>query len=442
MKSLFSRTKAATPRASSVRLSSNVKSDLLTELSGVDDGIPVTEAQAMSVPAFALSVGLISELISQLPLRLMRRTEKDVEVVTDHQFYDVWDMPAGASRPSFTGMSMTKWSLQKALIFGNAYIRIWHADNGKIVRRLEPIDPRRVTLEVTRGEVVYKIAPSSSVQGDMIERRVKPKDIIHIRGRYLDAEGYCGVSALQILKTTLKICLAQNRHARDSLIGKNIHRWITVRNDNPEGGGIDDETAREIEQQFNIDDNSVPVIDDSVEVHTEKMLNTELQFSEGRAAQILEISRVMGVPPPLVHHLAGVTAWGSGLNNILSMFIKGTLLPWAAAIEGAMGATLLTRDERKAGYYFDFDMSALYRGEAKDRALIYRQLVDGGLMSVAEARRQEGFSFVDGTEGLLPPKSNPPITEPKPKSEPGEPVTDPEDTPSDLGANPPLRIVK
>jgi len=418
------------------RLASSVKQELLRDYIGFVEGKEVTEAQAMSVPAYALSVGLISELIAQLPLRLMKRTDVDVQVVTDHLFYDVWQMPAGDSRPTFTGASLVKWALQKALVYGNAYIEVRRVDGGRTLRRLIPIDPRRVTVKVTTsGEVVYEIGPPQdyTTQSDLTVRTLPARDIIHIRGRFLDAEGICGVSTLSILKSTLNICIEQNRHARDSLSGGNINRYITIEDTDPQSEGLDEETIRAIKSEFNSaqTDNTVPVLDSSVKVNTDKYTNTEAQFDESRRNQVLEISRVMGVPPPLINSMSGITAWGSGLSNILSMFIKGTLLPIADNFERAIGAHLLTREERRGGYYFDLDMAALYRGEAKDRALIYRQLVDGGIMSVAEARQREGLPHVEGTDGLLPPKNNPPITEPEPKSAPGDDMPSPEDTPTE-----------
>jgi len=380
----------------------------------------------MTVPSFNLAVCLIADSISTLPLRIKRREERDVVVVEEHPFYDVYRRPV-ADRPGFTGAMLLRSVLQQTAIHGNAYLEQVRVGGSRKLMKLMPIDQSRVSLEIDGERAVYKVGPRD-VQGKSIggERKLSPPDIIHIRGRYLDAEGWCGVSTLTTLRNTLNIALAQNRHARDSLVGGNLSGFLSAAD-----GELGDESMKEIADVFNSPgwDNKIPIIADAVKWTSMRGNNVEAQFDQSRSAQVIEIGRAFNIPPHLMLHVSGISNWGSGLSMMADAFARYTLSPWAERIENAFDASLLTEAERQSGMFFEFDFTRLLRGAAKDRALIYRQLVDGGLMTVAEARQQEGLRYIDGTDDLRESDGQP-IDEPEPKDNPGDSPPSPTDSPT------------
>lgn len=407
----------------------DVKAQLFAEaFGGITGGKAVTEAQAMSVPAFNLAVNLISESIAMLPLKLKRRDGCGAVIVEDHPFYDVFDMPCGDKRPGFTGPMLLKAVIQTAVIHGNAYLVQIRVNNKKKLRSLKPISPDRVSLEVENDSAKYKVEPrqDNGKTSNGKTRMLSPPDIIHIRGRYVDAEGWSGVSTLQTLKSTLNVCLAQNRHARESLVGGNLKGFIS-----PEAGVFGDQTLTDIGEVFNSPDwdNKIPVISEAMKFTPYTKDNVAQQFDQSRSAQVIEIGRAFNIPPHLMLHVSGISNWGSGLQQMAQSFSRYTLSPWAERIENAFNASLLTADERKSGLFFEFDFSRLLRGTPNERAMFYQSGIASGWMSPAEARQAEGMVEREGCDDLKP------VTEVKPpdSAPPGgeRPPNDPQPAPAE-----------
>jgi len=382
---------------------SSVKEALWADAFGdVAGGKAVSETSAMSIPAFNLAVNLISESIAMLPLRLKRREECGEVVIKDHPFYEVFDMPCGNNRPGFTGPMLLKAVIQAAAIHGNAYLEQIRVGSGRKLRLLKPISPNRVSLEIEGESAKYKVEPrqlDGTASNGGVARTIYPPDIIHIRGRYVDSEGWEGISVLHTLRSTLNVCLAQNRHARESLVGGNLKGFIS-----PDAGVFGEQTLNDIGAVFNNPDwdNKIPVISEAMKFTPYTKDNVSQQFDQSRSAQVIEIGRAFNIPPHLMLHVSGISNWGSGLQQMAQAFSKYTLSPWAERIENAFTASLLTNDERKDGLFFEFDFSRLLRGTPNERALFYQTAISSGWMSPAEARQAEGMVEREGCDDLKP----------------------------------------
>jgi HK97 family phage portal protein len=119
------------------------------------------------------------------------------------------------------------------------------------------------------------------------------------------------------------------------------------------------------------------------------------QLLETRRFTIEEICRWFDVPPVLVHH-SNVTTWGTGVEQIIDGFYKFTVRPMLVSIEQAVRKRVMTPAQR-ARMSVEFNLDALLRGSAKDRAELYAKLVQNGLMSRNEGRQLEN----------LPPDASP-----------------------------------
>jgi len=86
------------------------------------------------------------------------------------------------------------------------------------------------------------------------------------------------------------------------------------------------------------------------------------------------------------------------------------LAPWAERIEQALECQLLTREERRAGYYIKHNLTSLLRGATKDRGEYFsRALGAGGApawMTQDEVRALEDLNPKGGEASQLPIATN------------------------------------
>ena len=127
------------------------------------------------------------------------------------------------------------------------------------------------------------------------------------------------------------------------------------------------------------------------------------QILETRKFTVEEICRWFDVPPVMVHH-SNVTAWGSGIEQIVDGFYKLTIRPMLVNIEQATRKRVMTPRQR-ASMTAEFSLDALLRGSLKDRMEIYAKAVQNGIYDRNEARQLENLPPREGA-GDLTAQSN------------------------------------
>lgn len=115
----------------------------------------------------------------------------------------------------------------------------------------------------------------------------------------------------------------------------------------------------------------------------------EQQLLETRNYGIEEVCRWFDVPPILVHH-SNVTAWGSGIEQIVDGFHKLTIRPLLVSIEQAIRKRIMTAKQR-ATMAVEFNQDALLRGSLKDRMEIYSKATQNGVFTRNECRQYENL---------------------------------------------------
>ena len=122
------------------------------------------------------------------------------------------------------------------------------------------------------------------------------------------------------------------------------------------------------------------------------------QLLETRRFSVEELCRWFGVPPVLVGH-SNVTAWGSGIEQLIDGFYKFTVRPALVRIEQAVTKRVLTPAQR-ARYTVEFSFDALLRASLKDRMEIYAKGAQNGIVTRNECRQLENLPPIDGGDQL------------------------------------------
>lgn len=122
------------------------------------------------------------------------------------------------------------------------------------------------------------------------------------------------------------------------------------------------------------------------------------QLLETRKLSVEECCRWMDVPPVLVHH-SNVTAWGSGVEQIIEGWYKLTIRPMLVGIEQAVRKRVMTPAQRTR-LTAELSFDALLRASLKDRVEIYGKQAQNGLKTRNEIRQLENDPPIDGADEL------------------------------------------
>lgn len=119
----------------------------------------------------------------------------------------------------------------------------------------------------------------------------------------------------------------------------------------------------------------------------------EAQFLESRKFQNTEIARIFNVPPALIYVDSEVKYSNFEHQNL--MFGQHTILPWCELGEQAMRSTLLLPNEEDR-YFFNYDLSGLYKADMKTRADYIDKMIKSGVMAPNEGREMVGLNPKEG----------------------------------------------
>jgi len=131
--------------------------------------------------------------------------------------------------------------------------------------------------------------------------------------------------------------------------------------------------------------------------------SVDMQFTEMRAFQVLEISRALGVPPTLMMELGRAT-WANA-EEMSQTFLAFTILPRMKLWQGAV-ARLLSVDEQ-AQYYAEFMIDELVKADIAARFAAYSQAIASRILNPNEARAKENMAPYDGGDEFANPNITP-----------------------------------
>lgn len=127
----------------------------------------------------------------------------------------------------------------------------------------------------------------------------------------------------------------------------------------------------------------------------------DAQLLESKSFQAEDICRIYRVPQHLIQLL------GHSTNNNIEQqsleFVMYTMLPIFKRWEENINMQLLTDQERRSGYYVEFNMAALLRGDAVSRATAYATGRQWGWLSVNDIRKLENMPSIPNGDIYLSP---------------------------------------
>lgn len=363
-------------------------------------GVTVGELSSLGVSAVWRAVTVLSAAIANLPLK----TYRDVDDGSSLQVNSFLDDPAGFE--SMTPFEWVETIMAHLLLHGNAFLLHVYGGAGQIVGLL-PVHPNAVGILLDPDVPGGKIFQVTLRDGQVLA--LTAVDLTHIPGMTTDPNGR-GLSPISIARNSLGTSIAADRSAA-RLFGNGmlISGLVTPLED------LTEEEAVQIKEGLRAKilgvDNAgdVAVINRQLKFEKWSMTPEDSQFIESRSFQIDEVARIFGVPPHLLMEMTKQSSWGTGLIEQNQAWARYTLAGWTTRIEQRL-SRLLPKPR-----YCKFDYSGLLRPTPGEEVNLLLAQVNGGLITVNEARDVLNRPPIEESELRLPPGQTP--AEPVPAQE-------------------------
>lgn len=349
-------------------------------------GVMVTPQTALTFSAFYAGIRVITEDLASLPLAMFRRLPGGgSELVPDHPVtYFFNRSPDGEC----TDLNWRESWYGHSLGWGNGYAEIEWSSSGEPLglHLIHPsvIIPKR---RQDNGKLYYELSTADAISAPRGQRFAAPYRILHLA--MLGFNGIVGYSLVALMRELIGTGKSQEQYAA-SRFG----------NASDPGGVI--ELARQMKpdaiknlresinlvHQGSAAAHKVMILEEGMKWVQNNMSPRESQMIEARQFQVVDMCRVLRLPP---WKLADYSQ--AHLDNIEASnedYVISCLGPFAIRAEKTIDFKLLTEEEWAAGFYAKHDFRRLLLRTAKDKAEFYQKMFQIGYYTVDEIKALEG----------------------------------------------------
>ena len=315
---------------------------------------------------------------AQLSPKIFRKLPNgDREEAPNHWAWRLWREAPGADWNPFEFAERLSNDLD---CHGNFYAL--KVKKGETITELVPLDPKAVTAKrnASTRRIEYKI-DGYSVRG---KETLTRDDIFHVRR--MSRDGVTGLSPITECRLCISTVISAEQHGR-STFKNGAHPSGVL--EYPET--LDDAEYDRLQKDF--DDNwngkkagRTLILEGGAKFQPINISNKDAQFLETRQFGRSEICGIFRVPPHKVGDLSRSTN-----NNIEHQGIEWStegLLPEACRTEAAWNSS---PEMAGTGYYLEFNLDSLIRGDFRTRMEGYGKAISSAIMSPNEVRKKENL---------------------------------------------------
>lgn len=355
---------------------------------GTASKVTVNEETALTYSAVWAATRLLAGTGGWLPLNLYERVSERENRIAASDPRD--DMVFQRPNHEMDSMPFRAMGFMQQVNGGNAYAAI-ERDKKSRPLAMWPIHASRVQrFRDQDGDIAYRVSRDS--EGPDI---VYAKDMLHVPSM-MTVNGIDGMGVIRNARESIGMGLVTERqgaahfgnggipqlvvkHKQKFLEpGRSLFRkeWHEIH-----GGGGSTGTS------------NLAILDQDADIQTLSLSPEDNQYLSTREHNVEEIARWYGVPPHMIGDLRRATFSNIEAQGI--SFVVNSMIPWLKLWEQQLATKLLTAEERPR-MFFEFNVTALLRGDSAARAAYLQAMVNNGMMSRNEARRLENLPPYEG----------------------------------------------
>ena len=345
-----------------------------------------TTTKSMNLSAVYRCVEVISDAVAQLPIECSKVDQNGYK--RKYIETPIYNLITKKPNNLMTRFTFIKTLITSVLLKGNGYALIERDKTGK-PQNLKFIQSEFVNPQILKtGEIVYQITG--------MKQFVASKDMIHILNFSYD--GLVGISTLQHAKLTLELTADSENHAAGFFKGgANLAGILKTM------GSLSSEQKQNIKSAWqsaftpNIGSpNGIAVLECNMEFQPITVNPADAQLLETRKFNVIDVCRFFGVSPIKAFDLDAANY--STVEATQLAFLTDTLAPLLEKIEEELQRKLFNEDESAV---VNFDESALLRTDKTSQAEYFTKLINAGIMTPSEARKQLGLPYREEADKLL-----------------------------------------
>ena len=353
-------------------------------------GLSVTPDNALNVTTVFQAIRFLSFMVASLPLITYQKMGDDRKRATKHPLYPLLH---DAPNPEMTAFDFNSLLASHVFGRGNGFAEIEFDETGKVVA-LWPLAPNKVELaRNVNYELRYLVTLPERFGSE--KRALRPEQVLHWRS--LTKEGLWGLSVLTMHRNAIGLARATEEFG-SSYFGNNAEPGVVLKHP----GTLGDDAYQRITESWEqshmglTQSHRAAILEEGMTIEKIGFNPDDSQFLETRKFQVIEIARMFGIPPHLLFELSNATF--TNIEQQSLEFLIYHLRPWLVNFEQQIKRSLFLERERKAGYYAEFLVDAIERGDIATRFASYAIGLNNGFYTINDVLRKENMNTI-GTQG-------------------------------------------
>ena len=353
-------------------------------------GIDVTYERALEVGTVLAAIKVIAEDIASLPFfvyRKNRRTDR-IEKAYDHPLYRTLH---GIANPDVSSGEFVEALTAHAVLMGNGYARIQREADRIYLWPWMPHETRRKIND--RGIPYYEHLENA------VWKAYPFDEVFHLRGFTLT--GSEGDSLLQRARHAIGLTAAAEEYAARFFSSSSMTHLILERP--ADKSALGPEQVQLIKDAWKKWHSGLKnawepaILQEGMKASLLQPKHADTQLIEQRTFQVIEICRLLRIPP---HRLAELSrATFSNIEQQSIDYAVYTLGPWRRRWKETVDRCLLTsedRAEKDIEIYAEHQVEALLRGDFKTQSDGWAKLLEKGVYSINDVLKFLNMNPIEG----------------------------------------------
>ena len=332
---------------------------------------------AMNISAVYRAVEIISDSVAMLPIKVRQTDNGKKEEIEQHPLNYIF------KDNLISKYNLIKLLIQSVLLKGNGFAYIRRAKDGTATE-LQYLESGDVQIHYSKQkkELFYTCNIISA-------KKIEPCNMIHLVKNSYD--GVNGLSVISYAARSIKLANSTENSASSFFTnGCNLSGVLTVQ------GQLSDKQRNDIRsswnQAYSNGGNGLAILQGNMEYKPIQLNAADSQLLESRLFNVQDIARFFGISPVLLGDLSH-TSYNS-IEATQNQFLLHTLNPYIIMCEEEFTRKLLKPSESNLS--IDFDETALLKTDKTALASYYGSLLDKGVLSINEVRKELGYNNIEG----------------------------------------------
>lgn len=343
---------------------------------------------ALSQSSFFAAINLISNSVAEMHWEV--KSKEDLDIPKNFYVNHIFD------NALLSQFILTKQLILDVLLHGNAFAYIERDKAGKPINIIYlPYGQCSIVYNKVTGILLYQAPVISS-------SLIEPVNIIHLRLHSVD--GVEGKPITVFANNAIKLGSSADKAAQDFFNSGLTLKGI-LSTDTPRLTKEQRQSIREAWNESQVGNgNGIAVLENGMKFNAISTNSKDAELLETRLFNVQEIARFFNISPVLLGDLSKSSY--NSIEQAMIQFTVNCLAPYVINLEQELNKKLILPSDQEK-FYIDICEEDIIKTDKSAQVTYLSTLVDKGIISRNEARKQLGFGPVEGGDELMVAYSDP-----------------------------------